>query len=115
MSDTIDFSVIPIEEEPLHALQPILVHLSEPDHEILGFYTEGDAFLGLLPPAALLHEISPRQHAEAIETNATHFELDPELKPFRLEVPQTADTRTVEEKVAAVGLTIQELQQALMS
>jgi hypothetical protein len=73
------------QEEELPPAAPILVHLSEPDHEILGFFTDGDRFTGELPPAAELHEISRALHAEAVTSNATHMDLLPELRCYRAE------------------------------
>lgn len=105
-----------IEEEPEAPIKMILVHLSVPDHEILGYYTEGDDFTGVLPPDALLHQISSALHTEAVLSNATHMQLEPEVRVYRQETAvATGGERTTQDKLAALGLTVEELSQALLA
>lgn len=91
-----------------------VVALRMEDGLICGYY---DLSLGQpeLAEGVELYPLTEEEHDGAFLSYATHFELEPELRAVRLEVPEAADTHTVEEKLAAIGLSIEELRNSLLS
>ena len=89
-------------------------HIKPGTNEILGYYPEELEYGDSLPPEDELVTITDEQHQQALEINANKWggsgpEVDESLYP----APDPQPVQTPEEKLAALGITKDELKALL--
>jgi len=89
-------------------------HIKPGTNEILGYYPESLDYGDQLPPDGELTTITDEQHQQALEINANKFgDSGPEVDTSLYPAPEPQPVLTPEEKLAALGITKDELKALL--
>ena len=90
-------------------------HIKPGTNEILGYYPEDIDYGDALPPEGELVTITDEQHQQALEINANVWSADaPKVDESLYPAPDPQPVQTPEEKLAALGLTKDELKALLV-